>query len=135
MFKNNYSELEKTIPFKQIDFPFCCFRRQFRPRKELILDVKFDSLFLQIQLPHLTQLVTNDYLFKNRTLKVSALSTGLKKVQALTRQKIEHWASKSSTILSKKDIFFLCYELQSRARLKKQKGKCDGHGSVCIENR
>jgi len=61
-FKNNYSELEKTIPFKQIDFPFCCFRRQFRPRKELILDVKFDSLFLQIQLPHLTQLVTNDYL-------------------------------------------------------------------------
>lgn len=62
MFKNNYSELEKTIPFKQIDFPFCCFRRQFRPRKELILDVKFDSLFLQIQLPHLTQLVTNDYL-------------------------------------------------------------------------
>lgn len=25
-FINNYSELEKTIQFEQIDFPFCCFR-------------------------------------------------------------------------------------------------------------
>lgn len=74
--------------------------------------------------------------FKNRTLKVSALSTKGEESASINSAKNRTLSLQELYNFIKKRYFLLVLQIIIKGKTEKaKKGKSDGHGSVCIENR